>query len=803
MKNRYLTKNGCPEVTICLLRETALQIQQAAIEFTQAVKLISGAEITTVYDTAKIENGKTLLYLATFSENPELKERFPKDYEYLLDSDGFAVRRRGGNIYIFSHEPEGVYYGIHSFLEENAEIIWTRGKRGEEQLYRTCESIKIKKCNYCEKSPFKIRGWHTCGLGEQGMHLDTATMKMLGKNKNNCRFFAYDLEYQKYGIKPYGVYLMGSNYIDEHIEEHPEFFMTTAEGKPLKSKETGFASHVNYYNRGAAKAMANKIIDTISNNPQYAKSILHLLIPDDPYFYMMENGVCLSEQPFTTDDGNTVYPSDKNYKSTVFFNYVNRVASYVVEQYPDCKIMPLAYMYGEAAPSTKIIDAVTVGIAPILTNDKEPYVGDKSGSNTEIAKNIEKWSLICKNLSVYNYWLSFRGHLYSRPIAKVVKKNLLWYESIGITGLIPEGRLDLANVNGGTDTFYDLNEMHIWVLNKLMWNPHLSIKRLERKFCDLAYGKASQSMQEFYSHIQKGWDTGKSYVFWATGGDVYIKNFILSAGLKDKVLDALETSVKLAEKPSELERVSAIRNVMKTQIERYAALKDEKAIASYCDVGLEKIFADAKKDFENDPSNVWNVPQKMEILKSYVTLEDFPSQAKFSARMLWDKQYLYIGFCVYDDLIAPFDGDNVFGEDRPLMRTDGTKVESYTETYIGGNMLNMSEYYGYFSGIFLKRSAEFYKNCGSPTRIEKPENYKEIFVAHYNDDPKKRYYFHVQAIALKDLGVVWQDAKPYGSFVYYTDRYERAGWKGNGLWCKDSFSEFVLSGKQALEQHKK
>ena len=268
--------------------------------------------------------------------------------------------------------------------------------------------------------------------------------------------------------------------------------------------------------------------------------------------------------------------------------------------------------------------------------------------------------------------------------------------------------------------------------------------------------------------------------------------------IKNGVLNALETSVKTAEKPSETARVSAIYTVMKTQIERYEALKDEKAVASYSNVGVEKVFADAKKDFEIDPCNVWNTAQKLEILKSYITLEDFPSQAKFNARMLWDKQYVYIGFCVYDDLIAPFEGSNVFEGNRPLMRTDGTRVESYTETYIGGNMLNMSEYYGYFSGIFLKRNAEFYKNRGTPATIERPENYKEIFVAHYNEEPSKRYYFHVQAISLKDLGVTWQDAKPYGSFVYYTDRYGRAGWKGNGLWCKDSFSEFVLKDKQIV-----
>ena len=66
---------------------------------------------------------------------------------------------------------------------------------------------------------------------------------------------------------------------------------------------------------------------------------------------------------------------------------------------------------------------------------------------------------------------------------------------------------------------------------------------------------------------------------------------------------------------------------MKTQIEKYVSLTDEKAVAVYSDIGPEKIFEEARKDFENDTANVWNRAKKIEILKSYITLKDFPKQA--------------------------------------------------------------------------------------------------------------------------------------------------------------------------------
>ena len=83
-------------------------------------------------------------------------------------------------------------------------------------------------------------------------------------------------------------------------------------------------------------------------------------------------------------------------------------------------------------------------------------------------------------------------------------------------------------------------------------------------------------------------------------------------------------------------------------------------------------------------------------------------------------------------------------------------------------------------------------NDGAPKKIPAPKDFKESFYFHYDQDPKKRYYVHVQAISFEDLDIDIANARPYGSFVYYTNRYGRVGWKGNGLWSKQNFEEFIL-----------
>ena len=77
--------------------------------------------------------------------------------------------------------------------------------------------------------------------------------------------------------------------------------------------------------------------------------------------------------------------------------------------------------------------------------------------------------------------------------------------------------------------------------------------------------------------------------------------------------------------------------------------------------------------------------------------------------------------------------------------------------------------------------------------MEIPKGVKDSKFVHFDDkDKQNRYYFHVQTIPFSALGTEKSVASPYGSFVYYSDRYGRAGWQGYGLWSKQNFSQFKL-----------
>ena len=172
-------------------------------EAAKAVELVSRAKVTIgQVSVDDLKNIKNAVVLATFEEIPFLREKFSEDYEFLLSSDGFAVRYSDEKIFIFSHEKNALFFAIHDFLEENFEIIWTRAKKGSECSYIAQSESAICKYNYVKKSPFQYRVSHHCGKGNLGSGIDSANILFLAKNKINYKM-SYYKDFERYGIQAF------------------------------------------------------------------------------------------------------------------------------------------------------------------------------------------------------------------------------------------------------------------------------------------------------------------------------------------------------------------------------------------------------------------------------------------------------------------------------------------------------------------------------------------------------------------------------------------------------------------------
>lgn len=799
----YLVKEKKTLGKIYIAFDSAETVKVAALSFFETVKKITGSEL----EIERIENLTGEEYgvvLATFEESERLGGPF-FDESRLCKGDGFCVKRLGTQVFVLSHTQRGVFFGAHDLLEKNADVVWGRGAKEERMEFLSSDCLKISKTDYTEESPFAVRSWNLCGIGTEGReHSDEGTAAYLAKNKCNGVSHLIENNWRKYGLYGAGVALKEVGNLDELAKEHPEYFMTAPDGGVMPA-HCGWDSFLNYYNEGIAKEFARRLVQGVERLG--GKDVGIWIMPDNPYFCMIQNGVKLHEQPFVADDGTRVEPSDKNYRSTVYFNFLNRVMKEANRIRPNTYLQVFAYTYSEQAPAIEIDERLIVALAPIQTNEKYSYTDKSNHDNDSIRDNIEIWAKKAKKLALYTYWGSFRGTIYSRPNLKEIKENLLWFKKLGVYQIEIEGKVDCSYLDDlkpsqkSARKYYDLNEGYIWAMNKLLWNPEEDIGELLARYCRIVYKECEKEMLEYFSLLQYGWDKQDALVWYATGGDVYYLQFVVNAGVADKILQTLERAKDKAITPSVKRKIDSIKETVEKEIEKYKNFEKEEAEVAYCALTEKEITSKEQLDYINNPQSVWNTATPLTVLRDYGTMEYYPKEAKFSCRMLYDEENIYIGYTIFDDKVL--EERTLENGRRIVVREDGSELVSYTETYIGGNAFNQSVYYGYISGFMGERNEQgsFYENAGSPKNIPIPDGVKDVKFVKFSDKPQERYYFHVQVIPFTALGATKDTFTPYGSFVYYTDRFGRAGWMGYGLWSKQNFSNFKLKEKNKGEKY--
>lgn len=783
-----LVKRG-ETLKIHITENCGAAVEEGVAEFADAVLKAAGVktQIIMLKDVSSVREG---VVAARF------KDGFSTDpaYEYLKGSDGFCVRENGA-IFVLSHTDGGLYYGLHDLIEENADVIFPRGAADKAFSCIPADFIDFSVCDYVKKSPFRLRAVNMCGKGTDGRdHVDEGSARFYGANKINAVSHAYESEWEKYGL--YGVGINAPDiYINDLIDTHPEYFMTDAYGNPKKDK---YESYIDYFNKDAAKEIARRIAVKARGTRNV---VFSYIMPDDPYFYVKRGGVCLHEMPYVADCGKTLYPTDENYKSTIYFDFVNRIVKELNRLAPETYLFTLAYMYSEPAPETDIDEHLLVALAPIRTNDKYSYTATGNTGNEAIKENIEKWVNKCKKLCLYTYWFSFKGSIYSRPVLRTVKENLVWFESLGIYGLVVEGKLDPTlgenpdNIQKTAHKFFDMNEAYVWAVNKLTFEPQLDPDELLKRFCRIVYKEAADEMLLYFDTVKRAYEANDAYVWYATGGDVYINKFIIGAGIADDLKNALRRAEDKAVAADVKSRVSSIRKTVCNEIEKYSDYAEEECTVKYTALPDSELLSENSLDYKNNPASEWNRAVPLKILRDYDTLAFYDKAADFECRMLYGEDNICILYSVADGEIIGT--DTAADGSLKILRANGAPIESYAETYIGGNVFNQSVYYGLISGYRGEKGIlQFYLNDGTPKNLPLPQGVKDVKYAHIDNDPLKRYYLHVQVFPIKALGVNKGDFTPYGSFVYYTDRYGRAGWLGNGLWSKSCFKKYKLCDKE-------
>ena len=166
-------------------------------------------------------------------------------------------------------------------------------------------------------------------------------------------------------------------------------------------------------------------------------------------------------------------------KKLVTFAYLSTVEPPVKDGKPICKqVIPDKDLY--------------IRYAPILAD--YGYALEDEKQKIETRRQIEGWSILTKNLMVWDYNVSYYDYLWYFSNLAYVKENMKTYERLGMHYIMKQG------ANNVTPIWHD--EIHAYVSSKLFWNTDLDVNELVKEYVSIYFGPGADKVQAYIDEME-------------------------------------------------------------------------------------------------------------------------------------------------------------------------------------------------------------------------------------------------------------------------------------------------------------
>ena len=409
---------------------------------------------------------------------------FADDFRALKDTDGYAVRTRGGKICFVADNPKGFVNGVHRWLERNSDIIWPRPAK--ELCFFTPRALSSGgvlsrlECDYRDIPAFRQRyfGFATtdeenlrwrarnalCTLISSDVMLRPEALKArLLETKRQCGVYGAFDDYYGFGHDMERLWLPRAVY----LKEHPEWYLLF-DGK----RGGGSSCHFCETNPELPAAFADAVLGKAAELPPSVRTLL-VCIEDSQVTCQCDN--CL--KPLELPGGEVVTPDDPAFRSTRFFLFFNKFARMVAAKRPELTIRQFAYLHLAIPPKVKIEPNVELMFCPFPRNLKESIATGESTAPWR--KRTEEWLRVTDRLFLYEYY--FDGGIFPRPIADLAVEDFRYFSARGASRVSWEapdrfGDRKDVRLRGSrlpSSWFFDMSAMEAWTVGKLAWDPSL------------------------------------------------------------------------------------------------------------------------------------------------------------------------------------------------------------------------------------------------------------------------------------------------------------------------------------------
>ena len=464
----------------------------------------------------------------TFKVGTEHLDLFPEDKAALAGTDGFAVRRRDGAIYITSPEPRGCLYGVYALLERNSDLIFPRAD--SEPVFTRVKKLEIRDADFRERPVFdERRGWWICGpmyhpetelwYARQRCSMTPAMLSKPGVFERAKKFGTL--------INRGGGHNMPHFYTDGMFAAHPEYF---GEEKGVRVRDTRKV-HPCFSNLDGAHAAGRVVVEKMRQLPEQPPPVYAIKHAD--HQTLCSCALC---------------KANPDSVSTRFFRYLNEMMKEVRAVYPDTTIVTFAYQITAEPPAVKVDDHVLVSFCPYVKDDKRSILDPE---NAKWKERADRW---VKDGGARLNWREYFGDgmAFPRPIAPVVARDLCYISSeLGIRSVFAETTPDLTpdkptRKGRVYSQSWDVSAMEYWILSRLMWDPYQSVGKLRAEYLRRAYRRAAPAVAMFYKPIIDAFYASPAKSRFDANQYQESMRYLFKTGLEGRCRAALDDAARLA-----------------------------------------------------------------------------------------------------------------------------------------------------------------------------------------------------------------------------------------------------------------
>ncbi|OQA80367.1 MAG: hypothetical protein BWY31_04026 [Lentisphaerae bacterium ADurb.Bin242] len=389
-----LAKNGNACVDIVINGKDILPAERtAATELKNYLEKITGAKFV-LRDEAAAGN-KNAIYVGhtafAASKGIEADPDTSKKEDWILKSEG-------NSFVITGSRPRGTLYGVFDFLERYGGI---RFLAYDCTVIPKKEELAVPDNIHVKKGPAFYSRWYVPGVLPQ----DSPNFFLfLNRNRYNPAYIAPE----RGGLELFGQPGMCHTfyaYSKDFPADKPEYFSMNASGTRERAVSAIGPGQLCLTHPEVRRRMIEKLISYIKGDQARSRLLvypprIYVITGNDNTSYCR----CDSCMAYTKKGG--------NYTDTTLA-FINHIAEAVEKDYPDVKILTMAYTYTIEPPKFEkprknvIIQLANLGKEFTGSGLSETLRPISDPSNREFARILEAWKTIAPELFVWDYWVLY------------------------------------------------------------------------------------------------------------------------------------------------------------------------------------------------------------------------------------------------------------------------------------------------------------------------------------------------------------------------------------------------------------